>query len=63
MVYRSKLVPALKLSLLVFGFLAANIGAKKACIDTHDLKTQCLEWAYFGEWYVIVLIVIAIFSF
>lgn len=49
MAFRTKLAQLLQVYFLVFGLLAANISAKQACIDTHDIKTQCVEWAFYGE--------------
>lgn len=25
---------------------------EEECVDKHDIKVQCKEWAWFGEWYV-----------
>ena len=52
MLIKIKFIQLFQLSILGLGFLASNTSAREACIDKHALKTQCIEWAWFGEWYV-----------
>lgn len=49
MLIKTKLPQLFQLSVLVAGSLSAITSAREACIDKHALKTQCIEWAWFGE--------------
>jgi len=59
MLFNTKFTRLLQLSTLVLGCSVANtsvegaeaqaVASTEPCIDKHALKTQCVEWAWFGE--------------